>query len=82
MKELLIKLRDFIINQEPSIFRGMCGQISIMYYKDKITNLESIRLKDYIKSNKPNFVSSGVYWWDPGLKQPRIDWLNDQINKL
>ena len=83
MKNLLIKLREHIETENG--FFGMCGSIQEMReYAKSIGYGEADILKEYIDDNrgKNRYKPSPLYWWKPGNKQPRINWLNRQIIKL
>lgn len=83
LRQLLKKLKDYIVHQNPYKFYGMCGEINEMYKLDFINDYELDILYDFIKTNTPtNFDEDYGYWWNVGEKQPRIDWLDEQISKL
>jgi hypothetical protein len=84
MKELLIKVRDYI-PVEPCFF-GMCGSAFEMADKFMISSDEYNLLMKYFKDNKPKKENLDEdehgYWWEVKSKEPRIEWLNEQINSL
>lgn len=83
LKDLLILLRDYIINQEPSCFVGMCYSIYEMYHVKWILRSSELKiLSKLLTENKPNEVDTGDLWFPKGEKPPRIDWLNNEISKL
>jgi hypothetical protein len=76
-KELLQVLLDNMDKFET----GLCIVTSILYSEGIITRYEKNVMHNYIYQYKP--INSGAYYyWKIGKKQPRIDWLNEQINKL
>ena len=46
---------------------------------DAITEDEFKSLSKYIKSNPPENKYNYSYFFEPGLKQPRIEWLEQHI---
>jgi hypothetical protein len=89
-KELLILLRDYIING--GLNGGLCATISNMTYQSHpygITDCEWKVLKSYVDKNKPKFPSrywlseirNRPFYWKRFDSKPRINWLNSQIKK-
>lgn len=69
-------------------FTGMCMTISCLKYLDRgvnISNYDHDWLRDYVEKNKP-FIwfwkSEGGYWWEIGVKEPRLKWIDKQILKI
>jgi len=81
MKALLIRLRDNLpLLFELSCFpdeAGLCTAIIDPHFSQD----EYDKLKVYLKENLPvqNTIS---YSWEPGKIEPRVKWLNEQIEKL
>ena len=75
--ELLIILRDHIEKFE-YFDDGMCWEISRLFSCSKIEVIEHDKLLDYLIINSPG---KGIrhHWWKSGLKNPRINWLNERI---
>ena len=65
---------------------GLCRVITHLYLVDQIKYNELYLVRKYIRKNAPEmYDESGclsVFNWVKGEKQPRIDWLNEQIQKL
>lgn len=80
IKELLILLRKYIVEQDH--FWGMCGEINEMYHFELISNKEYKILTNYSKNNKPKNTFYDYYWWKEGYKQPRLDWIDEQLKTL
>lgn len=80
--ELLELLKETIKEDKKII--GMCRCVHIMHLKNKINKEEYLLLNKYISDNDPGFRSlkSLYHWWYPGLKKPRIEWLEEHINFL
>lgn len=79
IKELLILLREYIVKQYD--FLGMCSEIRDMYHIDLISSVEYDILTNYLKNNKPENINDN-FWWIPREKQPRLDWINEQLKSL
>jgi hypothetical protein len=88
IKELLILLREHIIEEEKENFYGMCNELYYMNYLGSVSDEEFFILEDYLQNNVPftwykTFsIFTSAYWWIPGDKTSRIKWLNKKINKL
>ena len=81
-KELLQVLLDNMDKFET----GLCLLSGALQRGKIITMTEEFSIFRYIEGNAPkmnyNKVILSVYKWPKGEKQPRIDWLNEQIQKL
>ena len=85
MKELLIKLRDHLINQE-SIINGLCWEINFV---DSFSEDDKEAVRLYIYNHRPRRGKHYIpqrwnrpHYWPCGEIQPRINWLNDQIKRF
>lgn len=93
-KDLILLLIETITKYR---FTGMCSAASHLYHSGKIDVNGYVYLKWLIKTAKPNiferryYCKDGVfrpysidfaYFWTPGIKEPRIKWLNKQLDKL
>lgn len=88
-KELLILLKETMID-EPFFIEGLCYTVSsLRHYKEMINYAEQRKLELYIKRNRPkrgklynkDFKLSGNYW-ERGQKAPRLNWIDHHIKKL
>jgi len=82
-KELLQVLLDNIDKLE----YGLCLLIIILKENSLISEQEEEILNEFISNKAPERYHSirkyrMAYNWESGEKQPRIDWLNEQIAKL
>lgn len=68
----------------------LCGYNRMLLDKNKITNEESVKLSDYIHSNRPKQRANSKYkindlgsafFWPSLLIQPRLNWLTYHIKK-
>lgn len=80
--ELLEKLRAYIVKVETNHFFGMCAEVTEMYEEDLITSDEYDDLDDYIVDRVPRGLCKIDYWWPRGEKQPRFDWIDEQVKIL
>lgn len=93
-KELILLLIETFTNRK---YNGLCITVDHLYNIEKISNNDRLVLKDLIKLAKPNifekryYCTNGMfkahskncaYFWTPGIKEPRIKWLNKQLDKL
>ena len=80
IKELLILLRDYIETEQG--FIGMCFSTNEMVNYGWITENEELLIDKWNVDNRPSCTNERGCWWPRGDKQPRLDWLNEQIAKL
>lgn len=66
---------------------GLCGFVRVLRFKDLLTRKE-LEIFYYFKTDfKPSkiyfkeYPSRDVYWFKPGAKQPRIDYLKRLLNE-
>ena len=81
MKELLIKTLEYLDNEVG--FNGLCATIYEMLIVKEISWEEYQELRNYLKIHAPKkrYVYNKNFWFEIGLKSPRIKWLNEQILK-
>lgn len=85
IKELLIIMRDNIELFDKYDCDGFCGLSNILETNETITHDERDNLRMFIKLNMPVRLICGGHsaWvWPPHELQPRLEWLNEQINKI
>jgi hypothetical protein len=75
--------------QDDNFFFGRCGMCYLFVYlrgDDKISQATYLFIRDYLRDNIPieciAYEVQHSYWWEPGIREPRIKWLTDQIIKL
>lgn len=78
-EELLELLLESIENCSPLFFTGMCHSIQVLYLSNRISGKENDFLEDYLKDNCPRDIGMEDYWWDSGLKKPRINWVMNEL---
>lgn len=78
--QLLELLKENILKDDT--FSGMCILVWHLGCSEIITLDEEFILEDYLEDNEPESVKNQAYWFPYGEKQPRIDWINEQIKKL
>jgi len=91
-KELLELLLRWVVRIKPEWFSGMCDCIDSLSHEFKypeqkkaiLSKEESFRLNELILLHKPvNYSTkfSKPYWWVPGVKAYRINFLKKIIKK-
>jgi hypothetical protein len=61
---------------------GICLALECLYNKREIWLLsDTHEIKKIIYANKPKEIYDNAYWWPPGYKQPRIEFLNELIKQ-
>jgi hypothetical protein len=78
IKELLLLLREAV--EGPEFRLGMCGMIKKMFLLEEISELEQADLYSYLDDNEPE--DTEAYWFPLGQRYPRINWINEQLEKL
>jgi len=82
-KELLILLRDELPKMIKRFDCGMCLVITLLHKKRLMSYDEMKLLENYLIENDPNITYLTTnYWWENGELEPRINWLNKQIETL
>ena len=78
-KELL----QVLLDNSSIMDAGLCWLIDDLLRQDIISVKEFLVLENYLYNNKPsNILSLTEFWFPMGEKEPRINWLKEQINKL
>ena len=79
IKQLLILLRQYIVDQED--FQGLCGESQEMQTRGIITFDEEIILYNYVINNRKGriYKLNTSFWWKPGNKPPRLRWCDAHI---
>jgi hypothetical protein len=76
IKELL----QLMLEHQDLFETGLCWWARRMVDFGIITESEDNILIDYIEDSEPENIFT--HWWTVGELQPRIDWINEQIEKL
>ena len=80
-KDLLILLRDWCLeNFEMENRSGLCDASSLMVRVGVISHREMMIIDDYVSLNAPKY--SKLFSWPPYQLQPRIEWLNSEIDRI
>ena len=61
---------------------GICDVLNHLMLFGYINGKEYYLITDYLKNNTPQNLDFGPYWFKPRLAQPRLDWINEQIQRL
>ena len=83
LKILLEILKDDIIDRHKTgnyIF--MCNSLELLYRGTEISKEELDLVFEHMEENKPNEFTINKSWFEPNDLKSRINWLNEQINKL
>ncbi len=64
------------------VFWGMCNTLARMNQFGLITKDEETLVNTYIWNNTPEGCKGKPYWWKPVVREPRIKWIQQQLNKL
>ena len=61
---------------------GLCFLTGMLLRNGHINKDEHYSLTLYMEDNKPEGADIDKYWWPKGEKEPRLDWINKQIQIL
>ncbi len=75
------ELFELMLKHQDLFAFGMCGWLIVLNLRKVINHNEYFLLRNYLRKNKPKDLGQD-FWWEIGKTQPRIDWINEQIEKL
>ena len=80
-KEILIDAFKFALGylSKDAPFRGICTIVE-RYLNEAGDRLRMVHR--YIDSNAPDSAEWFPYKWEPGLMEPRVKWIKEQLKKL
>ena len=81
-KDTLELLKFVLSTMDRFCFFGLCIHIDSLYLNGHINKDEHYSLTLYMEDNKPEGADIDKYWWPKGEKEPRLDWINKQIQIL
>lgn len=74
------KILQIMLDNTEHLHLGLCNYTRILYELDILDYNQLLKIKKYLRNNRPKEVDCNkLYWWPPGLKEPRIKWLQEQI---
>jgi hypothetical protein len=84
------ELFKLMLERQDKFSTTLCALNGSMYHDNIITLDECLMLHLYIKNNRPSMFSSlsafrnrnNIFYWDFWDIEPRIKWINKQIEKL
>ena len=83
-KELLKIILDNIESyfcKDPIIDDGICVVVLSLFLNYEIIIKERFKLENYLRINLPPKMKNSGYCWHKGELEPRIKWLEEQIDK-
>ena len=88
-KELLMIIRNEIAGHS-EIWKKqgcMCGVADMLYKQGYINELECGNIEGFIRLNNPQKknpkdITDYGYWFNPWQKEPRLEWIDHNINEL
>ena len=69
------------VNFDKYFASGLCGMTQRMLHFGLINEDEYIELEIYFDKNLPKFKYNIFYVWEPLIKEPRKQWLLEQMDK-
>jgi hypothetical protein len=76
------KVLKLLLENQDLFSTGICDWVDSLGKINLITETESLLMYDYIEKNVPQkrvFIFG--FCWDCGVIEPRIEWINAQLNK-
>lgn len=83
IKELLKILLEFLESEEGKrmikLRSGLCYCINFLIYNAVLKRPEGHNLERFILIEAPKISKLKFWKWDPGLYEPRLEWLKEQV---
>lgn len=84
------ELLELMVEHQDCFYKGLCIWARQMFHAKLISSSELDILTEYIKANRPSVFSSWDafkhrkkrFYWTMDDIHPRIEWINQQYNKL
>ena len=78
------KMRAFVKSKRFGAFHwqrnGLCHILDELYFSGSISYSAEEYIRDVIR--KLRSKANTAYLWSPGVRAPRVKWINEQIKKL
>jgi len=75
-------LKEIKKNVTEHLWTGLCAESCRLRNNSTITQSEYEWLKKLIEKKRPQGKGIGTYYWNVGVKAPRIKWINQRIKEL
>lgn len=81
---------EIMLSNKHLLDTGLCHLAFMMRVNSHIDYSEELKVREYILKNRPSMFSSkaafksrkSCYYWEVGLIEPRVQWMNKHIKKL
>ena len=82
MNPIVKKVLKLLLNNQDLFVTGLCDWVENLQKNNLITETELLWIDDYLKNNIPNSRNYIFgFWWKMGIIEPRIQWIEAQLNK-
>jgi hypothetical protein len=82
MNPIVEKVLKLLLDNQDLFSTGICDWVGSLEKINLITETELLWMDDYLKNNVPQKrLSIFGFVWDCGVIEPRIEWINAQLNK-
>lgn len=78
--DALKKLKAFVKSEK--LKYGLCNSILWLGIRDLITPEQRTYLESVVPKRRPVRYNMFSYCWEPGVKKPRIDFINKKLKEL
>jgi len=82
MNPIVEKVLKLLLDNQDLFSTGICDWVESLKKIYLITETELLWMDDYLKNNVPGprlFIQG--FWWNCGEIEPRIEWIQAQLNK-
>ena len=82
MNPIVKKVLILLLDNQYLFSTGICDWVESLEKNNLITETELLWMDDYLKNNipEPRLFIQG-FWWKMGKIEPRIEWIQAQLNK-
>lgn len=77
-----LQILQLLLSNIDSLALGLCDLASKLNTRGKLNISNTVKIIQYIEAHRPPLQEQHTLWWPKGEKEPRIDWLNNQIKLL
>mgnify|MGYP001156520890 CR=1 FL=1 len=77
-----LQILQFLLSNIDSLELGLCDLASKLNTKGKLNINNTVKIIQYIETHRPPLQEPHTLWWPKGEKEPRVEWLKNQIELL
>ncbi len=77
-----LQILQLLLSNIDSLELGLCDLASKLNIPGKLSITNTVKIIQYIEEHRPPLQERHTLWWPKGEKEPRVEWLNNQIKLL